>query len=112
MTAHPPVSGSQPSGPEPAASLSSTKSGTTRAGMVWAATAVGLVVLILLIAFILQNQDMVTLRYFGLAGTVSLGVALFIGAVGGGVLVAAAGAARIIQLRITARRARQGSVRP
>ncbi|WP_427007264.1 LapA family protein [Pseudarthrobacter sp. H2] len=78
----------------------------TRAGMVWAAVASALVVLILLIAFILQNQDYVRVRFFGLEGAVSLGVALLIAAVGGGVLVAIAGAARIIQLRLAAHRQR------
>jgi uncharacterized integral membrane protein len=82
----------------------------TRAGMVWAAVACALVVLILLIAFILQNQEYVQVKFFGLEGSVPLGIALFIAAVGGGVLVAIAGAARIIQLRLAAHRARrQGS---
>jgi len=80
----------------------------TRAGMVWAAVASALVVLILLIAFILQNQEYVQVKFFGLQGSVPLGIALFIAAVGGGVLVAIAGAARIIQLRLAAHRARGG----
>ena len=74
--------------------------------MVWAAVASALVVLILLIAFILQNQDYVLVKFFGLEGSVPLGIALFIAAVGGGVLVAIAGAARIIQLRLAAHRQR------
>ncbi|QCB98957.1 DUF1049 domain-containing protein [Arthrobacter sp. PAMC25564] len=78
----------------------------TRAGMIWVAVASALVVLILLIAFILQNQDSVSVKFFGLDGAVSLGMALFIAAVGGGVLVAIAGAARIIQLRLAAHRQR------
>ena len=78
----------------------------TRAGMVWAAVASALAVLILLIAFILQNQDYVQVKFFGLQGAVPLGIALLIAAVGGGVLVAIAGAARIIQLRLAARRQR------
>jgi uncharacterized integral membrane protein len=78
----------------------------TRAGMVWVAVASALVVLILLIVFILQNQDYVQVKFFGLEGAVALGVALFIAAVGGGVLVAIAGAARIIQLRLAAHRQR------
>ncbi|WP_264354187.1 LapA family protein [Pseudarthrobacter sp. MM222] len=78
----------------------------TRAGMVWVAVASALVVLILLIAFILQNQDYVQVKFFGLQGAVALGIALFIAAVGGGVLVAIAGAARIIQLRLAAHRQR------
>ncbi len=76
--------------------------------MVWVAVASALVVLSLLIAFILQNQEYVQVKFFGLAGSVPLGVALFIAAVGGGVLVAVAGAARIIQLRLAAHRRRVG----
>jgi uncharacterized integral membrane protein len=75
--------------------------------MVWAAVACALVVLIVLIAFILQNQEYVLVKFFGLEGSVPLGMALFIAAVGGGVLVAIAGAARIIQLRLAAHRVRR-----
>lgn len=92
--------------PGPAAAVGPERSQVTRAGMVWAAVASALVVLILLIAFILQNQDSVRVKFFGLEGAVSLGIALFIAAVGGGVLVAIAGAARIIQLRLAAHRQR------
>jgi len=78
----------------------------TRAGMIWVAVASALVVLVLLIVFILQNQLYVQVKFFGLEGSVPLGIALFIAAVGGGVLVAIAGAARIIQLRRAAHRRR------
>jgi uncharacterized integral membrane protein len=80
--------------------------GVTRAGVVWAAVVAALVLLILLIIFILQNQDQVAVRYFGLEGAVPLGMALFIASVSGGVLVAVAGGARILQLRRNAHRAR------
>jgi uncharacterized integral membrane protein len=73
---------------------------------VWAAVVAALVVLILLIIFILQNQDQVVVRYLGLEGMVPLGMALFIASVTGGVLVAMAGGARILQLRRNAHRAR------
>lgn len=79
----------------------------TRAGMVWTATVAGLLMLVLLIIFIAQNQDQVTLHYFGLTGQVNLGLALFIAAVGGGLLAAIAGAVRIIQLRAMARKNRK-----
>ena len=91
--------------PEPPAPAPEPRQ-VTRAGMVWAAVACALVVLILLIAFILQNQEYVQVKFFGLQGSVPLGIALFIAAVGGGVLVAIAGAARIIQLRLAAHRQR------
>lgn len=79
----------------------------TRAGVVWAATVVALALLALMIVFILQNQDPVRIQYLGLAGSLPLGMALFIAAVGGGVLVAIAGAVRITQLRIIANRVRR-----
>ena len=94
-----------PAAPAPAPAPESRQ--VTRAGMVWAAVASALVVLILLIAFILQNQEYVQVKFFGLEGSVPLGMALFIAAVGGGVLVAIAGAARIIQLRLAAHRVRR-----
>ena len=106
-----------PTAPESAVTSARTKgtgtvSGTrnpteprvTRASMIWVAVATALVVLVLLIVFILQNQEAVQVKFFGLEGTVALGVALFIAAVAGGVLVAVAGAARILQLRAAARR--------
>ncbi|MCH6472425.1 lipopolysaccharide assembly protein LapA domain-containing protein [Sinomonas terrae] len=85
---------------------------TTRAGMVWGAVVVALLALVLLIVFILQNQQPARVLFLGLDGTVALGIALLIAAVGGGVLVAAAGAARIIQLRTHARRARRAGSKP
>ncbi|HEX9228969.1 MAG TPA: LapA family protein [Arthrobacter sp.] len=72
--------------------------------MIWVAVSVGLVLLVLLIIFILQNQDRVTVQYMGVSGELSLGMALFIAAVAGGLLVAIAGAVRILQLRIQRRR--------
>lgn len=103
--ATPPVEAPPAKSPEAPAAAPEPRR-VTRAGMVWAAVASALVVLILLIAFILQNQDYVLVKFFGLEGSVPLGIALFIAAVGGGVLVAIAGAARIIQLRVAAHRQR------
>lgn len=71
----------------------------TRAGVIWVAVSVGLVLLVLLIIFILQNQNRVTVHYFAAVGELSLGMAMFIAAVAGGILVAIAGATRILQLR-------------
>ncbi|WP_416403409.1 LapA family protein [Arthrobacter sp. LFS091] len=79
----------------------SGRSRPTRTAALWVAVAVGLVVLVMLIVFFVQNQDMITVRFFGLEGTLALGTTLFIAAVGGGVLVALAGGARILQLRVS-----------
>lgn len=81
----------------------------TRAALVWAATVAVLVLLGFLIVFILQNQEQVYVQYFGLVGSVPLGIALSIAAVIGGLLVAVTGAIRIVQLRTTARRLRHRS---
>jgi lipopolysaccharide assembly protein A len=76
--------------------------------MIWVAVTAGLVVLVLLIVFILQNQDRVIVHYLGASGELSLGMALFAAAVAGGILVAVSGAARILQLRNQRRRAPAG----
>jgi len=71
------------------------------------ATAAALLLLTMLIVFILQNTARVEVHYLGLAGSLPLGMALLIAAVGGGVVVAIAGIARVTQLRMKARRTRQ-----
>jgi uncharacterized integral membrane protein len=76
---------------------------------VWTATVAVLVLLGLLIVFILQNQERVSVQYFGLAGSVPLGIALSIAAVVGGLLVAVTGSIRIVQLRTAAARLRHRS---
>jgi uncharacterized integral membrane protein len=76
----------------------------TRASSVWVAIAVGVVFLILLIDFIAQNNRRVPIHFFTLSGRVSEALALLVAAVGGAVIVLTAGAARIIQLRVSTHR--------
>ena len=83
----------------------------TRASAVWVATGAALVLLVLLIVFVLQNSTKVELHFLGLSATIPLGMALLIAAVGGGVVVAIAGIARVSQLRMNARRTRRGTTR-
>jgi uncharacterized integral membrane protein len=83
----------------------------TRASAIWVATGAALLLLILLLVFILQNAKKVEVHFLGLTGTIPLGLALLVAAVGGGVLVAIAGVARITQLRVSARRTRRGTTR-
>lgn len=80
--------------------------GVTRVSAVWVAVGVSLLFLVLLIVFILQNLNAVTVHFLGFSPSLPLGVALLIAAVTGGIVVAVAGAARVIQLRRTARRIR------
>lgn len=91
--------------PAPSAGVAPERK-VTRAGVIWAAVVAALVLLILLIIFILQNQELVLVKFLGFEGSVPLGMALFIAAVTGGVLVAAAGGARILQLRRNTHRSR------
>lgn len=78
----------------------------TRAGAAWVAAAMFAVILLLLLIFILENGHTVAISFFGASGHLPLGVALLLAAVLGVLLVAIPGTARIIQLRITARRHR------
>ena len=70
------------------------------------------VVLVALIVFMLQNSTKVEVHFLGMSGTIPLGMALLIAAVGGGVLVAIAGVARVTQLRMNARRTRRRTSGP
>jgi lipopolysaccharide assembly protein A len=79
----------------------------TRTSGIWVAVGFFAVILLLLLIFILQNGTQVSVSYLGLHGHLPLGVALLLAAVCGVLLVVLAGAARISQLRATARRHRR-----
>ena len=79
----------------------------TRMGGVWLASASFAVVLLLLLIFILENGKTVDVAYFGAHGHLPLGVALLLAAVLGILMVVIPGTARIVQLRLTARRHRR-----
>ena len=79
----------------------------TRTSGIWVAVGSFAVILLLLLIFILQNGTQVSVSYLGMHGHLPLGVALLLSAVCGVLLVVLAGAARISQLRATARRHRR-----
>ena len=79
----------------------------TRTSGIWVAVGFFGVILLLLLIFILQNGTQVSVSYLGMHGHLPLGVALLLAAVCGVLLVVLAGAARISQLRATARRHRR-----
>jgi uncharacterized integral membrane protein len=76
----------------------------TRISGTWVAVIAGLLVLIVLLIFILQNLDPATVRFFGAEGSLPLAIAMLFSAIGGAALVALIGGARILQLRKQARR--------
>ncbi|MEO9013812.1 MAG: lipopolysaccharide assembly protein LapA domain-containing protein [Terrimesophilobacter sp.] len=84
----------------------------TRISATWVAIIVAIVVLVLLLIFILDNLRKVTVTYFGVSGELPLGVALLFAAIGGAVLVAIVGVARLTQLKLNARRRRRASTQP
>ena len=67
----------------------------------------GIGVLILLVIFIVQNAGAVHITFFGAHASVSLAAALLVAAIAGALVMAAAGTARITQLRRSIRRTRR-----
>lgn len=80
----------------------------TRVGAAWVAALVALVLLIFLLIFILQNLESTTVDFLGFSGSLPLALAMLFSAIGGALLVALLGAARIIQLRKATRASRPG----
>jgi uncharacterized integral membrane protein len=79
----------------------------TRTSMVWTMVGIGVILLVAILVFILQNGQRVQVRFLMVDGTLQLGVALLFAALLGALLVLVAGAARVLQLRVVARRHRR-----
>ena len=95
--------------PEPAADPSREPPFThTRASGFWAAVVGGLLVLVVLIVFILENGQRASVSFLGAHGHLPEGVALLLAAVIGGLVVVIAAAVRILELRRRASRQRGG----
>jgi uncharacterized integral membrane protein len=92
---------------QPVATLPHHTIKRTRISGLWVAVGFFAVVLLLLLIFILQNGTNVDVSYMGAHGHLPLGVAMLLSAVCGVLLVVLAGAARISQLRATARKHRR-----
>lgn len=86
------------------------ESGTRLSGA-WTAVVFGLVTLVVILVFILQNQNSVQVSFLVFSGRLPLAVALLFAMILGALIVVAFGAARILQLRIVAGRARRKSAR-
>jgi uncharacterized integral membrane protein len=78
----------------------------TRLSGAWSALVAGVAALLVILVFILQNQQTVKLTFLVFHGSLPLAVALLLAVVSGAVLVLGFGGARILQLRRVARRAR------
>ena len=93
FTSSPPTETAGDRSPEPAR-LPKTRTGSAHAGLI-----AGVIVLVLLLVFILENTQSVKISYFGASGHLALGVALLLAAVGGALLVGIVGTARIAQVK-------------
>ena len=79
----------------------------TRLSGAWTSIVIGLVGLIVILVFILQNQQSVEVTFLMFSGHLPLAVGLLFALILGAVIVFAFGAARILQLRMVAGRARK-----
>jgi uncharacterized integral membrane protein len=79
----------------------------TRLSGAWTAIVVGLLALVVILVFILQNQQSVEVAFLVFHGHLPLAVAMLFALILGAVVVFAFGAARIFQLRMVAGRARK-----
>jgi len=78
----------------------------TRLSGAWTALVIGIVILVVILVFILQNLQSVEVHFLFLQGQLPLAVALLFAMILGAVVVLAFGAGRILQLRLVARRSR------
>ena len=76
----------------------------TRAASLWTSLTMGFLILIVLLIFITQNTTSVQLAFLHWHGSLPLGVAILLAAVGGGLLTVLVGTARIYQLRRAAKK--------
>jgi uncharacterized integral membrane protein len=103
--AEPPVPPNPVSTPEHDALRRHTSLGHTKAAATWTGLVIGAVVLVILLVFILQNLDSVTLNLFWWEFSVPLGIGLLLAAIAGALIMALAGGVRIFQIRRLAKRA-------
>jgi putative membrane protein len=79
----------------------------TRLSGAWTAVVLGLLALVVILVFILQNQQKVEVTFLFFSGHLPLAVALLFAMILGALIVVAFGAARILQLRMVAGHARR-----
>jgi lipopolysaccharide assembly protein A len=79
----------------------------TRLSGAWTAIVVGLLALVVILVFILQNQQSVEVSFLMFQGHLPLAIALLFALILGAIIIFAFGAARILQLRMVAGRARR-----
>ncbi|OZD09431.1 hypothetical protein CH275_03190 [Rhodococcus sp. 06-235-1A] len=76
----------------------------TRTAALWTGLVVGAVVLVILLVFIVQNLDSVTVQIFAWQLDLPLGISMLLAAIAGALVMAMVGGARILQVRRSAKK--------
>lgn len=102
-----PRNGASVPGDAPASGRKELEVPRTRTSSAWVAAAIGAVLLLLMLVFILQNGDKVGLHFLWIDFSLPSGVALLLAGVFGALIVVLVGMGRVLQLRLVARRHRK-----
>jgi lipopolysaccharide assembly protein A len=105
----PSANGSAPPPPPPPPQAPRRRRAYTRISGMRTGLIAGVLALIVVMIFIIQNGHAVNISFLGAHLRLSLAVALFLAAIAGALVMAAAGTARITQLRQIMRRDRRNS---
>ena len=95
----------RPAAEAPAPELETAGGGKT-AGM-WIGLILGAIILVLLLIFVIQNNNTAAFQYFGAEFDLPLGVAMLLAAIAGALVMALVGSVRMIQMSWTIRRMRK-----
>ncbi len=104
MSTESPVPSQPPPGPTTLATARTSRSSFTRLAAAWWALVVGLVILIVLLIFVAQNTESITVHFLMFHWSLPVGVGYLLSAVAGATTTVLIGAARMIQLRRAAKK--------
>ncbi|MBF6073377.1 LapA family protein [Nocardia beijingensis] len=80
------------------------KSLASRTGYAWTGLVAGVLILVLLLIFIVQNLEQVQVHFFFWDFSLPLGVTVLLSVIGGALVMASVGGMRILQLRRAAKK--------
>ncbi|WP_239003794.1 LapA family protein [Nocardia panacis] len=89
---------------EPLPESESRKDIASRTGYTWTGLIVGVLILIVLLVFILQNLDQAEVTFFFWDFSLPLGITVLLSVIGGALVMALVGGVRILQLRRVAKK--------
>ncbi|MGK8523397.1 LapA family protein [Nocardia asteroides] len=90
--------------PSAPATSATAKSLSSRTGYAWTGLVTGVLILVLLLIFIVQNLEQVQVQFFFWTFSLPLGVTVLLSMIGGALVMASVGGVRILQLRRAAKK--------